>query len=151
MCVLFRCLRFKIFLCCLNCTGLRPGDCCDTCEAVRAAYAAKGWSFNTEGIAQCQVVLLCRTPFPSSILVGPQFLGSCGIHLDSRAQKRCAHDNTFLGCVDHTRASARPRASRRRTAATRAAASKGTSTSPPSTATFTSHRVAAWRTGRATP
>ena len=41
---------------CGNCYGAEadPHDCCDTCESVRAAYTAKGWAFNAEGVVQCQ-------------------------------------------------------------------------------------------------
>jgi len=40
---------------CGNCYGAEAaeGDCCQTCESVRAAYVAKGWTFSPDGIAQC--------------------------------------------------------------------------------------------------
>ena len=40
---------------CGNCYGAGySGQCCQTCDDVRNAYAAKGWRFNPQGIAQCQ-------------------------------------------------------------------------------------------------
>jgi hypothetical protein len=40
---------------CGNCYGAAAveGDCCQTCESVRAAYVAKGWTFSADGVAQC--------------------------------------------------------------------------------------------------
>jgi len=40
---------------CGNCYGAEAtsGQCCDSCEDVKAAYSAKGWGFNPEGILQC--------------------------------------------------------------------------------------------------
>jgi hypothetical protein len=37
---------------CGNCYGAREG-CCDSCQQVRDAYAAAGWHFQVQGIAQC--------------------------------------------------------------------------------------------------
>ncbi len=40
---------------CLSCFGAAPaGECCNTCEQVREAYRKKGWSFDPEGVEQCQ-------------------------------------------------------------------------------------------------
>jgi len=41
---------------CGNCYGAGAlGECCNSCEAVRIAYAKKGWIFNPEGVSQCSV------------------------------------------------------------------------------------------------
>ncbi|KAJ1421187.1 endoplasmic reticulum vesicle transporter-domain-containing protein [Ochromonadaceae sp. CCMP2298] len=39
---------------CGNCYGAgTPGQCCETCAQVKAAYAKVGWRFKAHGIAQC--------------------------------------------------------------------------------------------------
>lgn len=39
---------------CGDCYGAgQPGQCCNTCEDVRAAYRTKGWNFNMATVTQC--------------------------------------------------------------------------------------------------
>jgi hypothetical protein len=40
---------------CGNCYGAgAPGECCNSCDDVKAAYTRYGWKFNPQGIAQCR-------------------------------------------------------------------------------------------------
>ena len=42
---------------CLSCYGAetRPGQCCNTCDEVRAAYRKKGWALdNMDNVDQCR-------------------------------------------------------------------------------------------------
>eukprot|EP01041_Mallomonas_annulata_P001094 gene1094-2128_t len=40
---------------CGNCYGAgHPGECCNTCDEVKAAYERKGWRLRLQGIPQCQ-------------------------------------------------------------------------------------------------
>lgn len=39
---------------CMGCFGAGDeGECCNTCEQVRAAYRKKGWAFDPSGVEQC--------------------------------------------------------------------------------------------------
>lgn len=39
---------------CGDCYGAgTPGQCCNTCEEVRAVYRTKGWNFDMSTITQC--------------------------------------------------------------------------------------------------
>ncbi len=37
-----------------------PGECCDTCAQVQAAYERVGWRFKPQGIAQCETELFSK-------------------------------------------------------------------------------------------
>ena len=56
---------------CGDCFGAgADGECCNTCEAVRAAYRTKGWDFRPEGIPQCE-----KEGITSAMLMGGDRIG----------------------------------------------------------------------------
>ena len=56
---------------CGDCFGAgADGECCNTCESVRAAYRTKGWDFRPEGIPQCEA-----EGITSAMLIGGDRIG----------------------------------------------------------------------------